>query len=282
MQTDELKKKIQLINLPEVNSSLPGIVLEKKNKALYVDLSPFGAGVVRGPNYLEAKEYIKNLQLGDQVTVKVLDWNNEEGLVELALKNIEQEKNWDQIKEFQLNNATLNLLITEVNAGGLMGKINNIQGFLPVSQLSSEHYPKVEGGSKTKILEKLKEFVGQELKVKILDADSSTNKLIFSEKLVETDQLKELAKKYQIGEVVPVKITKIVSFGAFVKIADTPLDGLIHISEISSQPNFDLKKELKEGETREAKIVSIEDGRISLSLKALETPPPSSPKETQE
>jgi len=135
--------------------------------------------VVRGPNYLEAKEYIKNLQPGDQVTVKVLDWNNEEGLVELALKNIEQEKNWDQIKEFQLNNATLNLLITEVNAGGLMGKINNIQGFLPVSQLSSEHYPKVEGGSKTKILEKLKEFVGQELKVKILDADPAANKLIF-------------------------------------------------------------------------------------------------------
>ncbi|MDQ5882940.1 MAG: small subunit ribosomal protein, partial [Patescibacteria group bacterium] len=200
--------------------------------------------------------------------------------VELALKNIEQEKNWDQIKEFQLNNATLNLLITEVNAGGLMGKINNIQGFLPVSQLSSEHYPKVEGGSKTKILEKLKEFVGQELKVKILDADPAANKLIFSEKLVEADQLKELAKKYQIGEVVPVKITKIVSFGAFVKIADTPLDGLIHISEISSQPNFDLKKELKEGETKEAKIVSIEDGRISLSLKALEIPP-SPPKETQ-
>jgi len=76
-----------------------------------------------------------------------------------------------------------------------------------------------------------------------------------------------LAKKYQIGEVVPVKITKIVSFGAFVKIADTPLDGLIHISEISSQPNFDLKQELKEGDTKEAKIVSIEDGRISLSLK---------------
>jgi len=179
MQTDELKKKIQLINLPEVNSSLSGIVLEKKNKALYIDLSPYGTGVVRGPNYLEAKEYIKNLQPGDQVTVKVLDWNNEEGLVELALKNIEQEKNWDQIKEFQLNNATLNLLITEVNAGGLMGKINNIQGFLPVSQLSSEHYPKVEGGSKTKILEKLKEFVGQELKVKILDADPAANKLIF-------------------------------------------------------------------------------------------------------
>ncbi len=280
MQTDELKKKIQLINLPEVNSSLSGIVLEKKNKALYIDLSPYGTGVVRGPNYLETKEYIKNLQPGDQVTVKVLDWNNEEGLVELALKNIEQEKNWDQIKEFQLNNATLNLLITEVNAGGLMVKINNIQGFLPVSQLSSEHYPKVEGGSKTKILEKLKEFVGQELKVKILDADPAANKLIFSEKLVEADQLKELAKKYQIGEVVPVKITKIVSFGAFVKIADTPLDGLIHISEISSQPNFDLKKELKEGETKEAKIVSIEDGRISLSLKALEIPP-SPPKETQ-
>ncbi|NMB92428.1 MAG: S1 RNA-binding domain-containing protein [Parcubacteria group bacterium] len=277
MQTEELKKKIQVVNLPEVNSSLTGIILEKKSKTLFIDLSPYGTGIVRGPYYLEAKDYIKNLNVSDKVTVKVLDWNNEEGFIELALKDLVQEKTWDKIKELKEENITLPLLITEVNAGGLMGKIDNIQGFLPVSQLSSEHYPKVEGGSKTKILEKLKEFVGKEILVKIYDADANTNKLIFSEKLVELDQLKEIAKNYKVNDIVKIKITKIVSFGAFVKVDDTPLDGLIHISEISNKPNLDINKELKEGDVKKAKIISIDDGKISLSLKALESNPKEEP-----
>lgn len=279
MQTEELKKKIQVINLPEVNSSLTGVILEKKSKSLFIDLSPYGTGVVRGPHYLEAKDYIKNLNVLDKVTIKVLDWNNEEGFIELALKDLVQEKTWDKIKELKEGNITLPLLITEVNAGGLMGKIDNIQGFLPVSQLATEHYPKVEGGSKTKILEKLKEFIGKEIPVKIFDADPSSNKLIFSEKLVELDQLKDIAKKYKVNDIVKVKVTKIVSFGAFVKVDDTPVDGLIHISEISTKPNLDINKELKEGDIKEAKIISIDDGKISLSLKALEQKEPEKPKE---
>ena len=270
MQTDELKKKIQVINLPEVNTSMEGSILEKKEKSLFIDLSPYGTGVIRGSHYLEAKDYIKNLKIQDKVTVKILDWNNEEGLIELSLKNLSQEKSWNTIKELKEKNITVPLLITEANVGGLLGKIDNIKGFLPVSQLSSEHYPKVENGSKTKILEKLKEFVGKELSVKIFDVNSLTNKLIFSEKLVELDQLKKIADKYKVGDIVKVKITKIVSFGAFVKVDDTPVDGLIHISEISHKPVTDLHKELKEGEIKEAKIISIEDGKISLSLKALE------------
>jgi len=283
MQTDELKKKIQVINLPEVNTSMEGVILEKKEKSLFIDLSPYGTGVIRGLHYLEAKDYIKNLQIQDKVTVKILDWNNEEGLIELSLKNLSQEKSWNTIKELKEKNITVPLLITEVNVGGLLGKIDNIKGFLPVSQLSSEHYPKVEGGSKTKILEKLKEFVGKELLVKIFDVNVSTNKLIFSEKLVELDQLKEIASEYKVGDIVKVKITKIVSFGAFVKVDSTPVDGLIHISEISHKPIADLNKELKEGETQEAKIIAIEDGKISLSLKALKPEIKEiSPEETKE
>jgi len=279
MQTDELKKKIQVINLPEVNTSMEGTILEKKEKSLFIDLSPYGTGVIRGSYYSEAKDYIKNLQIQDKVTVKILDWNNEAGLIELSLKNLSQEKSWNTIKELKEKNITVPLLITEANVGGLLGKMDSIRGFLPVSQLSSEHYPKVEGGSKTKILEKLKEFVGKELLVKIFDVNSSTNKLIFSERLVELDQLKKIADQYKVGDIVKVKITKIVSFGAFVKVDDTPVDGLIHISEISHKPIADLNKELKEGETQEAKIIAIEDGKISLSLKALKQEKQEKPKE---
>ncbi len=278
MANETLKQNIPL-NLPDINSVLEGTVLEKKKKYLYVDLSPYGIGVIRGPNYLEAKDYIKQLNPNDKVLVRILEWNNEEGNIELALKDASQENTWKKIYELRDSKTTFPLLITDANVGGLIGKLYRVQGFIPVSQLSSEHYPKVEGGSKAKILEKLKEFVGKELMVQILDADQNTNKLIFSEKLVELDQIKEIAKKYKIGDIVKVKITKIVNFGAFVKVDDTPVDGLIHISEISSAPNVDIKKILQEGEVKEAKITNIDDGKISLSLKALESKKEESKKE---
>jgi small subunit ribosomal protein S1 len=279
MPIDELKKKISMINLPEINTSLEGIILEKKAKSLFVDLSPYGIGVIRGSYYLEAKDYIKDLAVQDKIIVKILDWNNEDGFIELSLKNLSQEKSWNSLIELKNKKMPVPLLITEVNVGGLMGKVDNLKGFLPVSQLSSEHYPKVEGGSKAKILEKLQEFVGKELMVKILDADPSTNKLIFSEKSVESDTIKKIAEQYKIGDIVKVKITKIVNFGAFVKVDNTQVDGLIHVSEISAKPVNDLSKILKEGDEKEAKIIAIEDGKISLSLKALE---PVEPKNTPE
>jgi len=269
MQYNEIKQKTKFSNLPDEGAMLEGVILEKKEKSVFIDLSPYGTGIVRGVNYIEAKNYLKNLQIGDKITAKIDDWSNEDGLVELSLKNTFQEKSWDKIKKLKVDNIAFPLLILEANVGGLIGRIENIQGFLPVSQLSTEHYPRVEGGDKTKILEKLKEFIGKELTVKVLDFDSNINKFIFSEKLVEQDKLKEIASKYKIGETVTVKITKIVDFGAFVKIEDSPLDGLIHISEIISDPSQKLADILKEGEIKKARITSIEDGKISLSLKTL-------------
>jgi len=274
---DSLKKD-NVISLPSIGSFVEGFILEKKERALYIDLSPYGTGIIQGVNYLETKSYIKKLEKDTKVLVKILDWNNEEGLIEMALQNLEKEKAWKKIKEMKKEDITLPLLISEVNAGGLMGSIENIKGFLPASQLSASHYPKVDEGNKNKILEKLKFLIGEKIQVKILDFDPSANKLIFSEKLVEKDKTKDLISKYKIGDKIQVKITKIVDFGAFVKLEDTEVDGLVHISEISNKSIDRIEDILKEGETKEAKIINIDDNKISLSFKDLEE---KSPKETK-
>ena len=270
---DSLKKD-NVISLPSMGSFIEGFILEKKERALYIDLSPYGTGVIQGVNYLETKSYIKKLEKGTKVLVKILDWNNEDGLIEMALQNLEKEKAWEKIKEMKKEDVTLPLLISEVNAGGLMGNIENIKGFLPASQLSASHYPKVDEGNKNKILEKLKFLIGEKIQVKILDFDPAANKLIFSEKLVEKDKTKDLISKYKIGDKIQVKITKIVDFGAFVKLEDTEVDGLVHISEISNKSIDRIEDILKEGETKEAKIINIDDDKISLSFKALEEKSP--------
>lgn len=255
---------------PKTDSLREAFVLEKKEKSLLIDLSPYGTGIVRGINYLDAKNYIKTLQPGDKVFVKILDWNNEEGLIELSLENLEKEKAWEQIKKMKNENISFPLLITEANAGGLIGQIENIKGFLPTSQLSAEHYPKVGENKKNEILEKLKLLIGKKIEVKILDFDPAENKLIFSEKLVEKDKIKDIIAKYKVGDIVQVRITKVVDFGAFVKLEDTGIDALIHISEIPQKQPDNINNVLKEGEMKQAKIIKIEKDRISLSLKALE------------
>jgi small subunit ribosomal protein S1 len=267
-------KKDNLISLPSIGSFVEAFILEKEKRALFIDLSPYGTGIIQGANYLDTKSYIKKLEIGAKVLVKILDWNNEEGLIEMALQNLEKEKAWKKIKEMKKDDETLTLLISEVNAGGLMGNIENIKGFLPASQLSKSHYPKVEEGNKNKILEKLKFLIGEKIQVKILDFDPSANKLIFSEKLVEKDKMKDIISKYRIGDKIQVTITKIVDFGAFVKLEDTEADGLVHISEISNQPIDRIENILKEGETKEAKIINIDNDKISLSFKALKDKSP--------
>ena len=262
-------KKDNSISMPSIGSFVEGFILEKKERSLFIDLSPYGTGIIQGINYIETKNYIKKLEIGTKVLVKILDWNNEEGLIEMALQNLEKEKAWEKIKEMQKQETTFPLLISEANAGGLMGKVENIKGFLPASQLSTEHYPKVGEGNKNKILEKLNLLIGEKIPVKILDFDPAANKLIFSEKLVEKDKIKNIINKYNIGDKIQVKITKIVDYGAFVKLEDSGIDGLIHISQIPNESAAKINDILKEGEIKEAKIISIEDDKISLSLKDL-------------
>jgi small subunit ribosomal protein S1 len=260
-------KKNNSISLPLTGSLVEGIVLEKKERSLFIDLSPYGTGIVEGAEYSEARHYIKTLSLDEKVLVRILDWNNEKGLIDLSLENLERKKSWENIKEFKDNNETLSFLILEANTGGLIGKVEDIKGFLPASQLAADHYPKVEEGKKAEILEKLKSLIGQEIKVKVLDCDSTANKLILSEKLVEKDKIKDIINKYNKGDVVKATITKIVDFGAFAKLDDTGVDGLIHSSEIADPLPENINEVLKEGEKKDVKIIAIENNRISLSLK---------------
>jgi len=274
-------RKYQNINDIYKESVLKGKVLEKTARFLLIDLSPYGTGIIRGPQLKEIKEMIKNIDVSDEILVRVIERENELGLIELALKQTGISQSWEKLKKIKEENQTVSLLISEANAGGLMAKLEGVVGFLPVSQLSLEHYPKVENADKEKILEKLKSLVGKELKVKILDLDPSTSKLIFSEKLVEQEKVGEFLKDYKVGDIIEVKITKIVDFGAFATLNNAPItvDALIHISEIPIKKDPDSKETkgteaisqvIKEGEVVKAKITSIKNNRLTLSLKNIQ------------
>jgi small subunit ribosomal protein S1 len=162
--------------------------------------------------------------------------------------------------------------ILEANKGGLMVEVNGVIGFLPVSQLSSEHYPRVEEADKNKILEILKSYVSQVFDVMIITADPQDEKLIVSEKAVNEDALRAKIGKLALNQVVEGEVSGVVDFGIFLKFGEG-LEGLVHISELAWS-RIDHPKDLyKVGQKVKAMVISIDRDRISLSVKRLQADP---------
>ncbi len=266
--------KAQVATPPKQGEVLEGTVLSKQKRALYIDLGMFGTGVVYGLEYRLGREAIKHLNKGDIISVKVVETENEDGFVDLALKDIGQRKEWEVLQTKKDTNETVNAKIIAANKGGLLIEVVGISGFLPVSRLTPEHYPRVEGGEKNKILEELKKFVGQELAVKIIDLDPKEERLIVSEKELYEEKLKERLTQYEVGGIVEGTVTAVVDFGVFIKFNDnTDIEGLIHISELS-WGLIDHPSELfKIGDQVTAKIIDIQNNKVSLSLKVLQEDP---------
>ena len=249
-----------------------GAVLMKESARLYIDLGIFGTGVIYGREYQNARDFVKKLNLGDPVSAKIVEAENEDGMVELSLKEAGAEIAWKEIREFKESGEALELKVTDSNKGGLVIEFRGIKGFLPASQLNAAHYPRVEGGDKEKIAEELGKFVGKPLSVIILDIDPKAQKLIFSEKGVESEDVKKIVGQYSVGDVIEGEVTGIVEFGIFIKIAES-LEGLAHISELDWALVEDPRNLFKVGDRVKAKIIAIEGDKISLSVKTLKPDP---------
>jgi len=288
--------KEELLKPLKIGETLEGAIIGTGRSALFLDLGPFGTGIVYGANFYDAREILRDTVIGDKIFVKVVDLGNEDGYIELSLTQAREELSWDALREKQKNNETISVQATKANKGGLLISVSGIPGFLPTSQLAPEHYPKVKDpNDSAEILKKLQKLIGEELKVKILDLDPKEGKLILSEKAGRSEKTKELLKNYAEGQIVKCKITGIVDFGAFVKFPvegekenkneeekgekketqkeEGLLEGLIHISELDWQIIQNPADVVKVGEILKAKIVQIANNRISLSLKALRKDP---------
>ena len=268
----DLLEKNNLLRPAGIGDIVEGKIIGFGQSAVYVDLSPVGAGIIFGREFYRAKTELKKKQIGDKIFAKIVDHENEDGYIELSLSEAGREIGWDRLRQLKENGQIIKVKILGANKGGLIAEVEGIQGFLPVSQLAPDNYPRVEGADKTKILQKLQQLIGKELDVKIFDINQDEEKLIFSEKATDTEKLKEVLKNFKPGDVVEGEITGVVEFGAFVKFGE--LEGLIHISELDWQLIEDPSEIVKVGEKVQAKIIEItQDGRVSLSLKALKKDP---------
>jgi len=267
----EMKKllaKENLKDVPKVGDLVEGKVIHISKKEVHLDIDGITSGVIRGPELHDESDEYSDLKVGDTVAATVLDIENEKGEMELSFRYAGHKKAWDNLNKLMQEETVAKVKVLDANKGGLIVKLGKITGFLPVSQLSPEHYPRVEGGNKSKILEKLKSLVGQLLDVKVITAAEPEEKLIVSEKETLKEKQEKVISQYKVGNVIEGKINGITNFGAFVEFGEG-LEGLVHISELAWQRIDDPRDVVKVGDKVKAEIIGIEDSRISLSVKKL-------------
>lgn len=264
------------LKVPKEGEVVRGTVVATSPREVLVDITGFKSGIVRGLEIKELEQIYPGLKIGDVIEATVLELENEEGQVELSFRFAGETRAWETAFAAKHKQEIVKAHIDDANRGGLMVSWMGLKGFLPVSQLSPEHYPRVPGGDKAKILEKLRTFVGGDFRAQILDCDPKSGKLIFSEKALWEDEQKDLLAKYKIGDTVEGTITAVADFGVFVKFSGEGgdgLEGLVHISEIAWQRIDDPADVVKVGQKVRAQILNIQGSKIFLSLKALQDDP---------
>ncbi len=244
-----------------------GNVLSVKKHEILIDLGPLGVGLVPRREV----GFSKNYSEGDEVTASVVDTELDNGYSLLSLRKAAKDRGWDEVAERMEAGEIITITPYDANRGGLLVEYEGVRGFLPVSQLSAEHYPRVGSSDKDEILQRLNTLISKELRVRILDADRKANKLIFSEKEAVKEGLAERFKKMAIGDAATGIVTGVVDFGVFVNVEG--IEGLIHISEISWERVNNPSDYVKVGQTVEAKIIAIDKERLSLSMKQLTKDP---------
>ena len=257
---------------PKDGDIVEGTVLSLDRARLYIDLPPFGTGVIYGREYMNAREVIKRVNIGDTISAKVISTDTKDGYIELSLKEARQAILWAEAEDAVKNKTQFELLVKEANKGGLILEWQGIAGFLPASQLKAEHYPRVADGDKDRILDELRKLVGTKLPVSLISAIPKEGKLIFSEKGADDKEKKEIIEHYMVGDAVDGEVTGMVDFGVFVKLEEG-LEGLVHISEIDWGLVDDPRHFFKVGDKVRVKIIDIKDGKVSLSVKALKANP---------
>jgi small subunit ribosomal protein S1 len=239
-------------------SVVEGTVISSSSTRVWVDIHGVAVGVI--PER-ELSVMSTELKPGDPVVASVLVLEDKKGNTILSLRRADRERIANELNARAKDGQPTPIRISDANKGGLLVEMGDFTGFLPVSQLASEHYPRVDGGNPDEILAKLKELIGQTL----------MGKLIFSEKAAGDSAQEEKLKNIKEGDTLEGTITGIVDFGIFVRLGrdDSALEGLVHISEIAWGRVTDIASMYEVGQSVKVLVVSTADNRVSLSIKRL-------------
>lgn len=259
---------VQSYNIGEV---VGGTVVVSNQKMILVDLEGQFTGIITGNHMTSSTEDTTDIKPGDRIESIVIGDDAHSGLIHLSLRKASQVKLIEKLHSNFDTKEIITVVPNEANKGGLLIDLDGIKGFIPVSQLTPVHYPRVENANPEKILEHLNKLVGKPFQVRVINVDQSGKKIIFSEKAAIEEQRSQALQTIKVGDVVEGVVSGILTYGLFVTFHG--VEGLVHVSEIDWGHVNNPHKHARIGDKVTVQIIGIEGEKISLSIKRLKANP---------
>lgn len=272
---EDLTKGSELITSDDrsfqIGDLVEGTILSASKSRMILDLDGIASGIITGEDLFDSDNTVLTAQPGDRTMAMIIGMESTDGQYRMSLKRAARQGTWERFLKAFEDDEVVEVNIVDANKGGLLVEQNGIRGFIPVSQLSPENYPRVNGADSARILAKLQSLVGTRMKAKILNVDNAEQRLIFSEREAYTKDRMEVIGKLKVGETVKCRVSGVVNFGVFLNYEG--IEGLVHISEIAWGHVSNPFSFYKAGDEVEAMIISIEGEKISFSIKRLSDDP---------
>ena len=258
----ELEASFKEIHVGDI---LEGVVIGISETEITLDLGYYTDGIVRLEDITDDPAFsIKtDIEVGQMVSATVIKRDDGAGHILMSMKEASAILAWDQLKSMMENQENVTVKVVEVTKGGVVAFLEGIRGFIPASKISLEYVEE----------DKLNDFLYQNLEVRVINIDEENGRLVLSAR----DILKEKAdaerankiSNVEVGLVTEGIVESLKPYGAFVNLGNG-LSGLLHISQICNNRIKHPGVVLSEGQTVKVKITEIKDGKLSLSMKALE------------
>ena len=267
---EELFEQSPEIKYPKQGEVISGVIIKIEKKNILVNVNNQFTGLVVSKEIGNTID-LSELAAGQSIDIMVLGDSVERGLLILSLKRANQIKNLSNLAKYNETSEVITVRPTEANKWGLLVDIDGLKGFIPVSQLTPLHYPRVEGADPEKILAHLNGLVGEPFKVRVINVDENGKKIIFSEKAAIEENREAALKNLKEGAIVEWTVSGILSYGLFVTFDG--LEGLVHVSEIDWGHVTDPSKFAKVWMKVKVKVIGLDSEKISLSIKRLKDNP---------
>ncbi|HYN89321.1 MAG TPA: S1 RNA-binding domain-containing protein, partial [Ardenticatenaceae bacterium] len=252
---------------------LSGIVLRIDPNEIVVDVNLKREAIIpaRDLEKLDVEE-VENLKEGDEVSVYVLQPEDNEGRLVVSLNMAKTQEDWERAEQMMTSGEIFESKVSGYNKGGIIVPFGRLRAFSPASQIAS-----LPPGDEANRIDRLQRLVGKPLKFKVIEVNERRRRLIVSERSAMREWRKEakerLLAELRPGDVRTGTVTNLMNFGAFVDLGGA--DGLIHVSELSWQRVKHPRDVLEVGQEVEVSVLSVdpEHERIALSMKRLQKDP---------
>lgn len=259
---DEIDRSFRKVKEGDI---LEGTVIDVSETEITLDLKYYTQGVIKVSDMSDDPKFSihRDVKIGDEISATVISTDDGNGNILLSKKEANHLLSWERLAELLDTEAYVDVRVAENVKGGCVAYLEGIRGFIPASKLDLSYVEEAD----------LPNYINKTLKVRVITADKENEKLVLSarEYLKELADAKraEMISNVEVGLVTEGTVESLQSYGAFVNLGNG-MTGLVHISQICNQRIAHPSSVLKVGQKVKVKVTAIKDGKLSLSMKALE------------